>query len=183
MNYLYKYGDIEVYNKFQQPTKQLFYKWREEFLQSNDLKNYNILFMGNTAEIIFGVSKLQTSDVDIILSGKIYSYKNLFKIMHSAFLIGLKYNLCIDIFHIDVDVFKIKWWDCYQQIRFYDTIETKKEKITLPDKIENLADGLYKFERNKKNTDSYLKHKTRLKSKDYLGLRFNLKTMELISFN
>ena len=92
MDYLYKYGDVEVYNKFEQPTRQTFHKWRSEFLQNNNLDNYNILFMGNTAEILFGISKLRTYDIDIILSGEVDSYESLSKLMNSAFLIGLKYN-------------------------------------------------------------------------------------------
>lgn len=182
-NYLYKYGNVEVYNKFEQPTRKVFHQWRREFLESVDVDNYNILFMGNTAEIIFGVSPFQTKDIDIILSGEIDSYKNLSHIMNTAFKTGLNYNLCIDIFHLDIDVFQIKWWDSYKQIRFYDRIETPTKKIIFPNKIEDLPFGLFKFAQTDKQSKSHKKHHDRIKSGQYLGLRFDLKTMRLISFN
>ena len=184
MNYIYKYGNIEVYNKFEQPTKQTFDKWRSEFLESNDLENYNILFMGNAAEILFGISKLRTYDIDIILSGEIDSYENLSKLMNSAFSIGLKYNLCIDIFHLDINVFEIQWWSSYNKIRLYDKITNSNGRVLyIPDKIEDLPFGLHKFKEPDGQGKSHKKHLDRITMGQYLGLRFDLKTMKLISFN
>ena len=184
MGYIYKYGDIEVYNKFQQPTKQIFHKWRNEFLQNNNLDNYNILFMGNAAEILFGISKLQTYDIDIILSGEIDSYENLSKLMNSAFSIGLKYNLCIDIFHLDINVFEIEWWSSYNKIRLYDRLTNSNGNVYhIPYKIEDLPFGLHKFGESDSIGKSHRKHLDRIQSGQYVGLRFDLKTMRLISFN
>ena len=183
-NYLYKYGDIEVYNKFQQPTKKLLYEWRREFLENTHLDNYDVLFMGNAAERIFGVSKIPTYDIDIILSGEIDSYENLSNIFNTAFKIGLKNNLCIDIFHIDKNVFTTEWWGEYNQIRFYDRIKINgKPDIIGFNNVERLPYGLYKSFRNQINSKSYHKHTSRIESAQYLSLRFNLKTMKLISYN
>lgn len=183
--YLYKFGDIEVCNRFESPTKESFSKWRSDFLKNVDLSNYNVLFMGNAAETFYGVSKIPTYDVDIILSGEIDSYKNLSNILRKAFKLGLTYNLCIDIFHIDKNVFEHKFWEDYHQIRFYDTIEIvgKSDKLIEGQSKVILPNGLYKFLKKQSNTNSYNKHISRIKSGDYLSLRFDLKTMELISYN
>lgn len=183
-NYLYKYGDIEVYNKFQEPTRRIFHRWRKDFLNNVNLDNYNICFRGNAAERIFGVSSIRTYDIDIILSGEIDSYQNLYNIFNTAFNIGLEYNLCIDIFHIDKDVFTNKWWGEYNQIRFYDKTQVSgEEPRPIKDKVEDLPFGLYKFKRNQDNTKSYKKMLSRTNSNQYLTLVFDFKTMKLISFN
>ena len=183
-NYLYKYGDIEIHNNFQSPTKETFYEWRYEFLKNTQLDNYDVLFMGNCAEQIFGVSKIPTYDIDIILSGKIDSYRNLSNIFNTAFKIGLKNNLCIDIFHIDKNVFENEKWGEYKQIRFYDKIEiNNKSYIAIPNKIEELTHGLYKFHNFDIKSKSHKKYWDRVHSGQYLGLRYDLKTMKLISFN
>lgn len=182
--YLYKYGDFKIYTPFVEPTQDLFYSWRVEFLSKVNLDNYNVLFMGNAAERIFGVSKYRTHDVDIILSGKIDSYKNLSYILNTAFEIGIKYNLCIDIFHLDIDVFNIKWWGDYNQIRFYDRIEIKNEPSKfIKGKVEDLPHGLYRFHGKDSENKSHKKHKDRIQMGQYVGLRFNLKTMKIISYN
>ena len=183
-NYLYKYGNFEVYNRFQSPTKESFYEWRGEFLETTYLDNYNVSFIGNAAERIFGVSTIPTYDIDIVLNGEIDSYENLSNIFNTAFEIGLKNNLCIDIFHIDKNVFLTQWWGDYNQIRFYDRIELNgKSNMIIPNKIEELPYGLYKFSKIQTKTNSYIKQKSRIESGQYQCLRFDLKTMKLISFN
>lgn len=183
--YLYKFGDIEVYDKFQRPTKELFLKWREYFLKNVQLDNYNVLFMGNSAEKFYGVSKIPTYDIDIILSGEIDSYENLSNILKMGFKAGLRYNVCIDMFYIDKNVFKHKFWGDYNQIRFYDRmkIRSKPDKMIKYEEKTILPNGLYKFSKKQSNTNSYNKHISRIESGDYLSLRFDLKTMELISYN
>lgn len=183
-NYLYKYGNVEVYDKFESPTKESFYKWRGEFLETTNLDNYNVAFVGNAAERIFGISTIPTYDIDIVLSGEIDSYENLFNILTTAFKLGLKNNLCIDIFHIDKDVFKYELWGEYNQIRFYDKIQiNKRSSMNLPFKTKELPYGLHKFSKKQTQTNSYNKHISRIKSGEYQCLRFDLKTMKLISFN
>ena len=84
-NYLYKFGNIEVYKKFEEPTYKTFHSWRTEFLNNTNLDNYDICFRGNAAERIFGISPIPTLDVDIILSGEIDSYENLSNILNANY--------------------------------------------------------------------------------------------------
>ena len=183
-NYLYKFGNIEVYKKFEEPTYKTFHSWRTEFLNNTNLDNYDISFRGNAAERIFGMSPIPTLDVDIILSGEIDSYENLSNIFNTAFNIGLNYNLCIDIFHIDKNILADKWWGEYNQIRFYDrTQKNGNQTVLIEDKIEDLPYGLYKFKKIQVEGNGYKKLMNRFKSGHYMDLRFDLKTMEIISFN
>ena len=183
-NYLYRYGDIEVNTPFVQPTKKLFNVWRNNFLSQTNLDSYNVLFMGNAAEQFYGVSTIGTRDIDIMLSGEIDSYENLSNILKTGFLLGLELNLCIDIFHLDIDIFNEQWWGDYNQIRFYDKIEiNNKQPKYIKNKIEDLPYGLYKFHGLDSENKSHKKHWDRIQSGQYLGLRFNLKTMNLISYN
>lgn len=180
----YKYGEFEISNSFTPPTRRLFSKWRRNFLAETNLDNYNVMFMGNAAEKIYGVSNLHTTDIDIMLSGEIDSYENLSNILRTGFRLGLEQNLCIDIFHLDVDIMNVQWWGDYNQIRFYDKIEIyNQEPKYIKGKIEDLPCGLYKFHGLDSKNKSHKKYKDRLESGYYLGLRFNLKTMKLISFN
>ena len=111
-------------------------------------------------------------------------YENLSNIFNTAFKLGLNYNLCIDIFHIDVDAFNIEYWDNFTQTRFYDRIVVNgSPDLMIPSKPKKLPHGLYEFDSNKKTPKSLKKHITRVQSGQYLNLRFDLKTMKLISFN
>lgn len=182
---LYQFSDINVFNEFVTPTKELFLRWRIDFLESNNLENYNILFMGNCAETLFGKSKIPTTDVDIILSGNHISYLHLSNTLKSAFTIGLRYNLLIDIFHSSVDVFKNDIWNDYQQIRFYKEI-IDNNNISFPiehNGMEKLPHDLYRFYKKDDTNKSLNKYLNRIQSGDYLSLKYDLKTMQLISFN
>jgi hypothetical protein len=183
-NWKYKYGEFEINTPFTRPTHSLFSSWRTQFLSQVDLSNFNVMFMGNAAERIYGISTIATIDIDIILSGEIDSYKNLSNILRTGFKIGLEQNLCIDIFHLDIDIMNVKEWGEYNQIRFYDKIEiNNKQPKYIKNKIEDLPYGLYKFHGLDSENKSHKKHKDRIKTGQYRGLRFNLKTMRLISYN
>jgi hypothetical protein len=91
-NWKYKYGEFEINTPFTRPTHSLFSSWRTQFLSQVDLSNFNVMFMGNAAERIYGISTIATIDIDIILSGEIDSYKNLSNILRTGFKIGLEQN-------------------------------------------------------------------------------------------
>lgn len=185
MEALYQFGNYKIYKNFDTPTLDKFQQWRLEFLSKNNLDNYSLLFMGNSAERIFGQSELHTTDVDIVISSDSTNYLDISKILHSAFQTGLAYNLLIDIYHINVDVLANGGFGKYYAIRFYKEIIINKQPIPVwsTTNIDNLPMGLYGTHRFDIETKSYQKYLHRIDEGHYLGLKFNLKTMELISYN
>lgn len=186
MKCLYQFGNYKIYEQFSKPTFELFQNWRVDFLNNNDLENYKVLFMGNAAEQFFGQSQISTTDIDIIIHSPIIDYNKISTILNSAFQIGLSYNLLIDIYFVDTDIFSKPTFDKYYSIRFYKEIVVDESKILMVSnatEFDILPNGLWGIHRTESQTKSYQKYIDRINSGQYLGLKFDLKTMKLISYN
>ena len=196
MKCLYQFGNYKIYNKFSTPTFELFENWRNEFLSKNNLKDYNILYWGNSAENMFGQSQIPTTDIDIIIHNPIINYKEVSEILQSAFEIGLSHNLLIDIYFTDIDIFSKFNFDenmaiskTHYIIRFYKEIILNESKVVVVsdstefDILPNGLWGLLRTDVNIPHTKSFKKYIDRITTGQYLGLKFDLKTMKLISYN
>jgi hypothetical protein len=193
------FEDIEVNTqKINIPTESSFFIWREEFLSKCDLTNYNLLFCGNFAEQIYGISKIPTKDVDIIISSnKDLNYCEIKNILKTAFILGIKNNLFIDIFHVNYNVFET----CYGLkfvnnsfvfnnillTRFFQKIITKKDNNTVHvrelDNFKKINNELYQLEIDNILSKSLKKAIKRIKQRQYVGIFKDLKTMNDIQFD
>ena len=182
---LYQFSDYKIETPFINPTFEVFNNWRLDFISNSNLDEYNILFMGNSAERFFGQSQLPTLDIDVVIYNKKINYEEISNILHSAFQIGLKYNILIDIYFVDVDVFKHKNFGSYYAIRFYKEmyLNGKYFKVWKTEKVDELPYGLWGASRIESETTAYKKYINRINEGHYLGLKFDLKTLNLISYN
>lgn len=201
MNFSHIYDDIEIKSEsIKRPNLNLFLKWRDDFLNSCNLENYDILFSGNSAENIFGKSKIPTFDIDIVISSKNnnFSCEEIKTILKNAFKLGIKNNLLIDIFHVNFNVFETIMSYKFEnnniikietiQTRFYDKIITKDKnniiKKTNLNDYEKINCNLYQKKISKeKIPKSVMKHVQRIKEGHYIGIYKNLKTMQDINFD
>lgn len=189
MSFTITYNDkFKVTGPLLAPTVELFQEWRESFLQANDLSKLNLLFMGGTAEQFYGKSKLRTSDIDILMSGDIDEY-SLKKIKESALSLGLEKKLLIDTSFITVDIFKKDWGKTeYNVVKLLkkNSITNQFKTITRTFYIDfvELKSGLIQlYKRDQNDSSSYMKHKSRMAAGHYLDLRYDLKTMEQLTFS
>lgn len=97
--FLHRRGKQFSTRPFKKPTWNLFRLWLRDYLNENPNLKYDILLVGAFCENIFGESdkKYDTLDVDIALCGGITDLQNLRGGLISAFEIGKKYDLLIDV--------------------------------------------------------------------------------------
>ena len=189
MSFSITYNDQFTSNEpFLNPTLELFTDWRAAFLGNNDLTELNVMFMGNAAEQLFGNSTLKTSDIDIMFSGNI-DWNKLKAIKESALLLGIERRLLVDTLHISVNVFENRWWDngyTVTKLVKKAVINTGSKTITRKPNFSynELECGLFQvYRENKEQSSSYRKFKSRLDAGHYQDLRYNLKTMEQLTFS
>lgn len=189
MSFSITYNDLYVVNKpFLNPSLEVFNEWREDFLAANDLSGLNVMFMGNAAEQFFGNSTLKTADIDIIMSGDIPE-NDLKTIKESALLLGIEKRLLVDTLHISQDIFTNRWWDngyTVTKLVQKSVINTGTRSITrVPNYAFTVLDsGLHQvYKASKEDSSSYRKFKKRLDAGHYQDLRYNLKTMEQLTFS
>ena len=183
-----KFNDkYTVTEPFVLPTIDLFNDWRTAFLANNDLSELNVMFMGNAAENFYGNSTVRTRDIDIMFSGEIECSK-LKAIKESAFELGLERNILVDTLHISQDVFTNRWWDDgYKVTKLFSSVLITTDTINVDglsgiNLIENDC-GLYEvFLEKKEDSISFRKYFHRLKNGIYQDLRYDLKTMNLLSY-
>lgn len=170
------------------PKVELFEEWREQFLQSNDLSGLNVMFMGNAAENFYGNSTVKTRDIDIMISGDV-ECSRLKLIKESAFKLGLEKRILIDTLYVSQDVFTKRWWDDgYTITKLFNniTITTDVYSINTMSKIPLVENGcgLYELHYDKKEESlSFRKYLLRLENGIYQDLRYDLKTMNLLSYS
>lgn len=184
-----KYGRFIITEPMWNPTLDLFNKWRKEYLEYVDLTGINVMFMGNAAEKFFGNSTLSTIDVDIMFSGDVDCEKKK-EVMEKAFELGKQINLYVDTLFVSQDIFKNRWWDSnYTVTKIASELEIWTGERTIirslngDDFFENEC-GLFEYTKStKEDSFSYRKHKKRLDQGIYQDLRFDLKTMEPLTFS
>jgi len=96
-SFYYRYGPIETTKPWYNPIPiNLVNKWVEDF-KKLDLEDYQVYLGG-----WYAIDPLNTNDVDICLTGPIYDYVKLYKIMKKGYELAFnKYNFFIDIKHYD----------------------------------------------------------------------------------
>ena len=184
-----KYGNFTITEPMWNPTLELFEEWRDEYLESVDLTSLNVMFMGNAAEKFFGTSQLRTIDIDIMFSGDVDCNKKK-EVMEKAFELGMKRNLYVDTLFISQDIFENRWWDnnytvtkITSELEIWTGDRTIIRSLNGDNFIENDC-GLFEYTKTtKEDSFSYRKHKKRLDAGHYQDLRYNLKTMEQLTFS
>lgn len=179
---VHKFGDIVVDTDYEKPTLDRFLKWRDDFLWDIEGIDIDILFMGNAAEKFYGNSTLETNDIDIFLHSKNIEPIELRHVFYSAINRGAENKLYIDIIFFEYDVFNTHWpTEPHYLIRPYFNITYKDGTSSQSARrYKKIDKDLYKSEVKRMNYSSIKKHEDRIKNGDYLGLRFDLRTMDYI---
>ena len=100
VDYIIRMGDIESNKKAYRPSSNRVADWWAEFKNTTGLENYEVYFVGNFAEKVFGTSELDTGDVDLIFVGDIKGdFDGLKHVFDECSRIGLDNHLLIDSFH------------------------------------------------------------------------------------
>ena len=96
-SFYYKYGPIETTKRFHHPVPlDLLNQWVNDF-KKLDLEDYQVYLGG-----WYAIDPLNTTDVDICLTGPIYDYKRLYNIIKKGYELAFyKYRFFIDIKHFD----------------------------------------------------------------------------------
>lgn len=184
-----KYGNFIISQPMLDPTLEVFLDWRTEYLTAVDLTGINVMFMGNAAERFYGNSNIRTIDVDIMFSGNIDCSRKK-EIMEKAFELGVNRSLYIDTLFVSQNIFENRWWDgnytvtkIASEIEIWTGDRTLIRTLNGDDFTENDC-GLFEYvKKSKEDSFSYRKHRTRLDAGHYQDLRYNLKTMEPLTFS
>lgn len=169
-----KQGEF-IYDKvFFPPNVSQFQHWRSEFLNLPNIEDYKLMFMGGTAEFLFGSSLIPSIDFDIFVSCPNPNYDSLYNILTEAIYLGLKIGLHIDIMFISKDC-HTDFWPPFNIIRPYKILQSKVSDFP----FKQVHKGLWEFDIFSEN-DTIRKFNKRLNNQHYSNLRYNLKTMERI---
>jgi len=184
--FIHKLGNRVIDKKFINPSKEVFLKWKDEFIKEIEDTEYEIILLGNCAEIFYGNSKLKTFDVDIVFGSSNIDYKNIKKVFDLAINIGIKNRIFIDIKFINKkDILNHENKGTYYFIKPFTKIIGKGNKnIIRPDfYCEELPFDLWGKWAKLENLESIKKHRKRLNDGTYQGIKVDLKTMNIIKFN
>lgn len=183
------YGNFLITQSFLDPTVDIFNEWRTEYLAAIELTDINVMFMGNAAERFYGNSTMRTIDVDIMFSGDITCSRKK-EVMEKAFELGINRRLYVDTIFVSQNIFENRWWDGnYTVTKIASEIEiwTGDRTLIRPllgNVFTETSCGLFEYSRtSKEDSFSYRKHKTRVENGVYQDLRYNLKTMEPLTFS
>ncbi len=116
--YFYKYNEVTTTIKPKTPSWELFNQWWEEFNSNVNLEDYSVYIGGK-----FIIDPSTTKDIDIILTGPIYDYENLYNIFKYGLDLSLnKYGIFVDLCWWDnIDFFKYPKRKDF--IRYHNTIK------------------------------------------------------------
>lgn len=93
IDFYYRYGEVETNSMWFNPTWNLFFDWWSEFKTTQNLEDYKFYVGGK-----FIVDRNKTNDIDVIITGPIYDYDNLFKLLKEGFDLAInKYKTFIDL--------------------------------------------------------------------------------------
>jgi len=101
-----KYGPVEVFfNEKPSPTREMFYKWKKDFLKLPEAKFFKIYVAGTFVDRLYG-KDVDCSDVDIVLTG-CDDIKKIEKLILEGTKLGFKkYSNFFDVlFYETFDVF------------------------------------------------------------------------------
>ena len=144
-----KLGDIETSTPWMRPTIDSFRRWSMEWVQLNNLSDFDVYLVGGFAEKLNNYD-LETWDVDIVLRGDIQSFENLKSVMDSAVSLGFSNCMLIDIMWVSDSV-----WTQHLNIRTGNPIDTSLEYVRyrnfdvftkISDEVESVVDLKTMFE-------------------------------------
>lgn len=170
-------GSITTTNRLYPPSNDRVESWWAKFKLVLGVEKYEVNFVGNFAEQVFGICKLPTFDVDIVLIGKIKDEEELKFILDESARIGFEHHLLMDTFHnakkfhsnkpeLQVAYRSWKYW-----YRKYPNGRVN-EHTWEGEFIETLPSGLIKFDR-KDIPPSMIKAKKRFDNGDYVGINIS----------
>lgn len=142
-------GEISSDTKFLEPTSELFCLWLDDFIIENPEFDYEMYLTGAFCENLFGAGSYQTMDVDIVFIGQIKSRTFVKKYLDSAFRIGIRHRILIDVaWRNQILTFLSNPSDYHEKIVNYLVVEhvdeeRKKSVYTLDGTITQLMIGLY----------------------------------------
>jgi hypothetical protein len=142
-------GEIFSHSEFLKPTSELFSLWLRDFIMENPGFDYDIYLTGALCENLFGEVKHDTIDVDIVFIGQIKNRAILKKYLDSAFKIGIRHGILIDVaWRNQILTFLSNPRDFHEKIVNYLDVEHvdengRKSVYTLDGTITQLMSGLY----------------------------------------
>lgn len=172
-----KIGDISTSIAWYSPTKQRLENWYKEWIQLEGAQDFDLYFVGNSAEGIYGNSDTITWDVDLVLIGKVKDYKILKNLLKQSILIGWSHYMLIDMTHNNklfsqlnnTPLKQIK----YSRNFYKETNEKIIKYIDTADKVNPLPEGLEEIIHN--TPPGYNKWIKNQKENIYLGVEKNFK--------
>jgi hypothetical protein len=171
-----KAGDIETSTEFYIPSSLRVEKWWSEFKLTSGLEGYDAYFIGNFAEKVFGNSKLNTGDVDVVLVGDINGdFSGLKHVLDEAMRLGFKNELLIDIFYNNellnlADPQPLLMYRSYKH--WYRRFSDGSEQTYVNEYAVEIEGGLFSIIKEA-TPNSCLKAKDRYNNGDYIGVQMN----------
>ena len=150
--FLHRRGKQFSTRPFTKPTSDLFRLWLRDYLNENPNLKYDVFLVGAFCENIFGESgkKYDTLDIDIALCGDVLDLYNLKSGLISAFEIGKKYDLLIDVAWRSELLPSMRGIDVQEKIISYLDVEDINDKgegrvYTMSGIVTPLGEDLYHF--------------------------------------
>ena len=171
-----KAGDIETSTEFYIPSSLRVEQWWSEFKLTTGLEKYNAYFIGNFAEKVFGNSKLNTGDVDMVLVGDIEGdFSGLKYILDEAMRIGFENEILIDIFYND-ELLNLSEPQPLIMHRAYKVwfrrFENGSEQTYVNEYAVSMEGGLFNIVKEE-TPNSCVKANDRFNNGDYIGVQMN----------
>lgn len=91
------YGTATTSTEWERPNLIRLGQWWNDMLLHPDLNNYEFYLVGNFAEKIFGISQLETWDVDVVVLGELDNISGLRRLLNDATQLGFNHKLLMDI--------------------------------------------------------------------------------------
>ncbi len=142
-------GKIFSNSKFLKPTPELFFLWLADFIAENPGFHYDMYLVGAFCDNLFGNSEYDTNDVDVVFMGQLKNRSLLKKYLDSAFEIGIRHEILIDVaWRNQILTFLSNNEDYHEKIVNYLDVEHvdengRKSVYTLDGTITQLMSGLY----------------------------------------
>jgi hypothetical protein len=142
-------GEIFSHSEFLNPTPEVFCLWLDDFIRENPEFNYDLYLVGAFCDNLFGNGEYDTKDVDIVFTGHIKNRSLLKKYLDSAFEIGIRHGILIDVaWRNQILTFLSNPGDYHEKIVNYLDVEHvdengRKSVYTLDGTITQLMSGLY----------------------------------------
>lgn len=141
----YRRGNFTYKGSFKKPTRELFDDWISSWLDHNGIPTVDLYLCGAFCSNYFLGTNIETTDIDIILSGNKFRYGELKRLLDSGVSIGMDKGILIDIIWRENQgsFYAGRKISNYKEVEFFDG-DNRTEYIVEGD-CKELIPGLYMY--------------------------------------